>query len=67
MIKMFCDICGKDCDLTAYDLTIYVLHNPCPVKKQDVDKPQITSEDTHTRCVLCSECYEKTKLPNPYK
>lgn len=66
MVKLFCDICGKDCGLSALDVYIRVIHNPHPTNRQDAEKPTLTDDDTHVRYMLCDECYERTHLPNPY-
>lgn len=66
MVKLFCDICGKDCGLSALDLYVSVIHNPIPTSIHDTEKAKLTDDDTHVRYLLCDECYEKTHLPNPY-
>ena len=64
MIKMFCDECGKDCDLCAYDIMIGSLHNPVPVRLSDRERAQITCDKETIRFVMCQDCYEKHNLPN---
>lgn len=63
MIKLFCDICGKDCGKGAFDLYVSVIHNPTPTNIHDTGKAKLTDDDTHVRYMLCDECYERTHLP----
>ena len=68
MLKVICDKCGADCDLTAYDVLIRSIHNPCPHHISDRAEPQITDEaNYHIRFVLCSKCYRQFRLPNLYE
>lgn len=66
MVKLFCDICGNDCGLNAYDLSVNTIHNPCPSHTSDTGKPTITEDNTHARFLMCCDCYDKFELPNPY-
>lgn len=66
MIKIICDICGKDCGLNAYVLSVNVIHNPNPTKYSDIGEIRLSDDYSHMRLCLCQECYHNTKLPNIY-
>jgi hypothetical protein len=67
MIKVYCDKCGTDCGLIAYDLTVGIINNPCPVHLLDVGDLKITCDNTKIRMVICQNCYRSLGLPNVYK
>lgn len=66
MVKMFCDKCGNDCHLCAFDITVRVLNNPIPHSVRDTSEPTITQDNTHIRFLLCQDCYERLGFPNIY-
>lgn len=66
MIKVFCDKCGKDCELNAFAITTEIIHNPCPVHLQDCGELKITGDHSKIRYVLCQDCYINLGLPNVY-
>jgi hypothetical protein len=67
MIKVLCDKCEKDCGLIAYDLTVGMIHNPCPVHIFDVGELKITCDKSKIRMVLCQECYRSLGFPSMHK
>lgn len=68
MLKVFCDCCGKDAKLCAYDLRVNLLHNPVPTDHfGSFDEPKVTSDPRRMRFTLCSECYRRLGLPNIYQ
>lgn len=68
MVKVFCDKCGKDCDLISYVITVEVIHNPCPVNPLDTGgKIQLTCDHSSMRFCLCQECYRGLGFPNIHK
>lgn len=66
MIKIICDKCKNDCDLNAFVITVNVIHNPNPVRYSDSGDIKLTDDNTHKRFVVCSDCYHKMQMPNPY-
>ena len=67
MIKVFCDKCGIDCDNIAYDLTVGIIHNPCPMHIFDAGDLKITCDNTKIRMTVCQKCYRSLGMPNIYK
>lgn len=67
MIELKCDRCGKNCELNAYVLDVRVVHNPNPVRFDDIGEIRLTDDNTHIRYMLCQSCYDKQGLPNPYR
>lgn len=67
LIEVKCDRCGKNSGLTAYVLDVRVIHNPNPVRFNDIGEIRLTDDNTHIRYVLCQSCYDKQSLPNPYR
>lgn len=67
MIQVICDKCGKDCGLIAYDLTVGVIHNPCPVHIFDTGDLKITCDHTKMRMIVCQDCYRSLGMPNIHK
>lgn len=66
MVRLFCDKCGKDCDLNAMDIRVGVIHNPVPHHHQDLGEPHLTDDTTRCRFLLCQDCYREMGFPNPY-
>lgn len=67
MIQIICDKCREDCNLIAYDLTIGIIHNPCPTHIFDAGDAKMTCDHTKIRMVLCQNCYRSFGFPNIYK
>lgn len=67
MVKLECDRCGKDCGLNALVVTVNVIHNPSPVRFEDVGDVRLTDDHTHIRFMLCEKCYTWLGFPNPYR
>lgn len=66
MVKVFCDKCGVDCELSAYVLTVEVIHNPSPVYPLDKGQLKITDDNSQMKMCLCQNCYRKLGFPNIY-
>ena len=67
MVRVFCDKCGRDSDLVAYDILVRVIHNPVPHSIFDTSDPKMTTDNDKMRMVLCQKCYSKLGFPNIYK
>jgi hypothetical protein len=67
VIQVLCDKCKNDCGLIAYDLTVGVIHNPCPVNIFDTGNLKITCDNTKIRMVVCQHCYRSLGFPNIHK
>lgn len=67
MIILQCDRCKKDCELWALDITMQVIHNPTPIRGDEVGFAEITHDRTVKRFFLCSDCVRKLGLPNIYE
>lgn len=67
MIKVICDKCGKDCGLNAIDVSMGIIHNPCPTHVLDVDNLKITNDYSRIRFILCQDCSKELGLPNIYE
>lgn len=63
MIHAICDFCGNDCDLNAMLLTIKPFQNFA--RGHYMNEPY-GNTDKAKSFVICSNCHEKHKLPNPY-
>ena len=66
MVKIFCDRCGKDCDLISYVVSCEVIHNPCPTNPFDRGEIKMTCDKSFIRMCMCQDCYREMKLPNIY-
>lgn len=66
MVKVFCDKCGKDCQLQAFDILIGKISDPAPTNIFDTSDLKITCENDKIRFILCQDCYIKLGLPNIY-
>lgn len=66
MIEVICDRCKKNCGLNAYDVSIGVIHNPCPHHSYDLGDLRITDDNTHMRLILCQDCFDALGFPNIY-
>lgn len=63
MIHAICDFCGKDCDRNAILVTMTAFQD---FARYHNDKRVYGHEEPSKSFVMCSECREKHRLPNPY-
>lgn len=66
MVKIMCDKCGKECNHNAFDVFVNFLHDYMPTNIKETSRASIGDENTHIRFILCQDCYEELRLPNPY-
>ncbi len=67
MLKVLCDKCGKDCDKTAFELRVGVIHNPIPLDYSDEGDMRLTDTPDTIRFILCQDCYKAAGMPSVYK
>ncbi len=63
MIHAVCDFCGKDCDRTATLLTLQPFQN---FARYDTDSEPYGYAGPKRSFVICHDCSQVHKLPNPY-
>lgn len=67
MVRVFCDKCGKDCELNAYEIRVEVIHNPTPYHALDIGDAKLSDVKDRCRFILCQDCYREMGMPNVYK
>lgn len=63
MIHAVCDFCGLDCDRTAELLTLTPFQN---FARYQCDTQPFGAAGPKASFVICGDCREKRKLPNPF-
>ena len=64
MIHAVCDVCGKDCDRGATLLSLTPFQN---FARYHTDTQPFVSVGKTRSFVVCNNCLNDLKLPNPYE
>lgn len=64
MIHAICDFCGQDADRTANLLSITLFQN---FARYHTDSQPYGHQGETKSFIICSNCFSKHNLPNPYE